>query len=39
MTEQEMVDLEAFLEMLTDADVVALIPRHELGATAVAATK
>jgi len=39
MTEQEMADLEAFLEMLTDKDVVALIPRHDPAATAVAATK
>ncbi len=40
MTEQEMSDLEAFLEMLTDKDVVALIPRHDTPAlAAVAATK
>ena len=29
MTEQEMADLEAFLEMLTGKDVVALLPRHD----------
>ncbi len=35
MTEQEMADLEAFLEMLTDKDVVALIPRHDPAAPAL----
>ncbi|MEP6503173.1 MAG: cytochrome c peroxidase [Betaproteobacteria bacterium] len=35
MTEQEMADLEAFLEMLTDKDVVALLP-HGTTATATA---
>ena len=29
MTGQEMADLEAFLEMLTDKDVVGLLPRHD----------
>lgn len=38
MTEQEMRDLEAFLEMLTDEDVVALIPPHA-DATRTAAAK
>ena len=38
MTEQEMRDLEAFLEMLTDKDVVALIPPHA-DATRTAAAK
>ncbi len=38
MTEQEMRDLEAFLEMLTDKDVVALIPPHA-DATRTAASK
>jgi cytochrome c peroxidase len=36
MTEQEMADLEAFLEMLTDQDAVALLPAHESGSTAAA---
>ena len=36
MTEQEMNDLEAFLEMLTDKDVVALLP-HRAAQTATAA--
>ena len=40
MTEQEMADLEAFLEMLTDKDVVGLLPRHDKPAqTATAAMK
>ena len=40
MTEQEMADLEAFLEMLTDKDVVALLPTHATSPqTAAAATK
>ena len=40
MTEQEMRDLEAFLEMLTDKDVVALIPpRADATRTATATTK
>jgi len=39
MTEQEMADLEAFLEMLTDQDVVALLPHHAAAQTATAATK
>jgi cytochrome c peroxidase len=39
MTEQEMIDLEAFLEMLTDKDVVALLPRHASEHTANAAAK
>ena len=34
MTEQEMADLETFLEMLTDQDVVHLIPAHAATATA-----
>ena len=37
MTEQEMADLEAFLEMLTDKDVVALLPRHDKPSQAAAA--
>ena len=39
MTEQEMADLEAFLEMLTDKDVVALLPPRATTQTATAATK
>ena len=40
MTEQEMRDLEAFLEMLTDKDAVALIPPHaDATRTAAATTK
>lgn len=37
MTEQEMRDLETFLEMLTDKDVVGLLPRR--ATTEVAATR
>ena len=40
MTDQEMADLEAFLEMLTDQDVVALVPRGKRSAdTALANSK
>ena len=42
MTEQEMRDLEAFLEMLTDQDVVGLLPQRTAPprvTTAVAASK
>jgi cytochrome c peroxidase len=40
MTEQETADLEAFLEMLTDRDVVALVPRGTISAgTAMARSK
>ena len=39
MTEQEMNDLEAFLEMLTDQDVVASMPQHATTTQAAAAAK
>ncbi|MFL6698305.1 MAG: hypothetical protein ACJ8GJ_14175, partial [Vitreoscilla sp.] len=38
MTEQEMADLEAFLQMLTDADVVKLLPRQATSPHAATAT-
>ena len=37
MTEQEMADLEAFLEMLTDKDVVALLPHGKTSLATVTA--
>ena len=39
MTAQEMNDLEAFLEMLTDKDVVALLPSHATTTQTAAAAK
>ena len=39
MTEQEMADLEAFLEMLTDQDVVALLPPHATSTQTATAAK